>query len=94
MTVPVGMFHPCPGLQSLLAREGIPVDHLEVRPRIPRDRRHASKPDTAALFRTSNPNSLGKLVRLFLRANPLVALFLVFLQLVLIASVLVLIFLQ
>ena len=71
----------CVGLQSLLSREGIPVDRLEVWLKIPRDRHHASKLDTAAVFRTSSPNSMGRLLALVLRANPRAALGLVLLQL-------------
>lgn len=43
-----------PALHSLLEREGIPVDELRVMANIKRDQRHASKPDTAALFKTAS----------------------------------------
>lgn len=82
------------GIQSFLSREDIPVDKLDIRPKIPRDRRHASKPNTAALFKTSDPNSLGKLLKFFLKANPLVAVVLICVQLLLIVCVLTLIILQ
>ena len=82
------------GIQSFLSREDIPVDKLDIRPKIPRDRRHASKPNTAALFKTSDPNSLGKLLKFFLKANPLVAVVLICIQLLLIVCVLTLIILQ
>lgn len=56
------LHHSCPSLplplpatvsalHSLLEKEGIPVDELRVVANIKRDKRHASKPDTAALFR-------------------------------------------
>ena len=70
------------------------MDKLDIRPKIPRDRRHASKPNTAALFKTSDPNSVGKLLKFFLKANPLVAVVLVCIQLLLIVCVLALIILQ
>ena len=54
------------GLRSFLNREGIPVDHLDISKHVPRDRRHQSKPDTAALFNsltspipTVSPKSLS-----------------------------------
>ena len=80
------------GIRSFLSREGIPVDHFEICQRIPRDRRHQSKPDTAALFKTSNPNSPMKVVRFILKSNPLVALGIICLQILLIFCVLVIIF--
>ena len=43
-----------PALHNLLEREGIPVDELRVVAYIKRDQRHASKPDTAALFKTTS----------------------------------------
>ena len=72
------------GLRSFLNREGIPVDHLDIRKHVPRDRRHQSKPDTAALFNKSNPNSVSKVIKLVLRANPLLAVLLIFIQISLI----------
>lgn len=82
------------GIQSFLSREGIPVDRLDIRPKIPRDRRHASKPNTAALFKTSNPNSPGKILKYFLKANPLVAVVVICIQLLLILCVIVMIISQ
>ena len=43
-----------PALNSLLEKEEIPVDELRVVTNIQRDQRHASKPDTAALFKTTS----------------------------------------
>lgn len=60
------------------------MDRLEIRKKVPRDRRHQSKPDTAALFKQSNPNSAAKIIKFFLRTNPLLAILLVFVQIVLI----------
>lgn len=72
------------GIKSFLTREGIPTDHLEIRRHIPRDRRHRSKPDTAALFQRANPNSPFKILVFLLKSNPLKALLVVFLQIILI----------
>ena len=63
------------------------MDKLEIRPHITRDRRHQSKPNTAALFKTSNPNSPSKIIMFFLKSNPTVALVLILIQLVLIVCV-------
>ena len=41
-------------LKQYIHHEGIPVDHLVVRPHIPKDRRHLSKPNTAVLFAPSS----------------------------------------
>lgn len=38
------------GLKTFIKHEGIPVDELVVQQHIRKDRRHASKPDTGALF--------------------------------------------
>ncbi|XP_064406005.1 olefin beta-lactone synthetase-like [Halichondria panicea] len=75
------------GVESLLSREGIPVDHLSIRKSLPRDRRHQSKPNTAALFNKSNPNSFSKIIKLFLRANTMLAVVFIFFQMMLIAFV-------
>ena len=82
------------GIESFLSREGIPVDKLEIKSHLPRDRRHASKPNTATLFGASNPNSPSKLLKLFLKSNPVVAVVLILVQLVLIVCVIGLIFSQ
>ena len=82
------------GLRSFLSREGIPVDRLDIRKHIPRDRRHHSKPDTAALFKTSNPNSPVKVIKFILRSNPLLVIGIICLQILLILCVLVVIFRQ
>ena len=76
------------GIKSFLTREGIPVDHLEIRGHIPRDRRHRSKPDTAALFQRSNPNSPFKIIVFLLKSNPFKALLVIFVQIILIMLVL------
>ena len=80
------------GIRSFLSREGIPVDHLDIRKHIPRDRRHHSKPDTAALFKISNPNSPVKVIKFILRSNPLLVIGIICLQILLILCVLVMIF--
>lgn len=76
------------GIKSFLTREGIPTDHLEIRAHIPRDRRHRSKPDTAALFKRSNPNSPFKIIVFLVKSNPLKALVVMFVQILLIMLVL------
>ena len=38
------------GLEEMLRREEIPVDVLRIVAQIPRDHRHASKPNTGVLF--------------------------------------------
>ncbi len=75
------------GIESLLNQEGIPVDHLSIRKSIPRDRRHQSKPNTAALFNKSNPNSASKIIKLILKANTVLALVFIFIQMILIVFV-------
>ncbi len=75
------------GIESFLAREGIPVDRLEILRHVARDRRHQSKPNTAVLFGASNPNSPGKIFKFFLKSNPSVAVVLILVQLVLIVCV-------
>ena len=42
------------GIESYLKVEGIPVDELVIQQHIKKDRRHASKPDTSALFAVGN----------------------------------------
>ena len=42
------------GIESYIKVEGIPVDELVIRQHIKKDRRHASKPDTSALFAVGN----------------------------------------
>ena len=76
----------CTGLQSFLDREEIPVDVLAIKPHIKKDRRHASKPDTAYLLSSDNPSSLSMYIKTFsfvISHNPLIAvLFLLLLLLI------------
>ena len=67
------------------------MDHFEIRKHITRDRRHASKPNTAALFRSSNPNSPVVMLKMALKTNPMIAVAIVFVQIVLILCVVALI---
>lgn len=70
------------------------MDRLEVQSHVARDRRHQSKPNTAMLFGASNPNSLGKIFKFFLKSNPSVAVVLVLVQLILIGCVVIIILSQ
>ena len=86
----------CTGLQSFLDHEEIPVDVLIIKPHIKKDRRHASKPDTAYLLSSDNPSSLSMYTRAFsfvISHNPLIAVLFLFL-LLLIVSPFLFIFLQ
>ncbi len=47
------------GIKSFIEREGIPVDELVVKQNIKKDRRHASKPDTNALFASKAGSSIN-----------------------------------
>ena len=78
----------CTGLQSFLDREEIPVDVLVIKPHVKKDRRHASKPDTAYLLSSDNPSSLsmyGKTFSFVIRHNPIMALLFLFLLLLIIS---------
>lgn len=72
------------GLVAFLSREGVPVDVMEVKKSIPKDHRHNSKPNTAALFRTPRANSPSQILQLLLKANPMTAILVIIIQLLLI----------
>ena len=77
----------CLALESYIKAEGIPVDNMVIKPFIPKDRRHASKPDTAVLFGNTHIAKL-LILKFVLKNNPIFALFLlVFLLCILIAAV-------
>lgn len=70
-------------LDSFIKLEGVPVDELIIKPHIAKDRRHASKPNTAVLFAEGNQKLKDALtlVKFVIICNPLVILLLLLIQL-------------
>jgi acyl-CoA synthetase (AMP-forming)/AMP-acid ligase II len=68
-------------LESFIKAESIPVDNMIIKSFIPKDRRHSSKPNTAALFGGSNTlHQALALIKYIIINNPVVLLiFIVFL---------------
>ena len=63
-------------LDELIAKRKLPVDHLRILRDIPRDRRHASKADTGALFAPSKVPALLRLLLLIILLAVVTVLFL------------------